>query len=70
MTTKFEVRDLNNNVIIATNNVKIYNYCISAFNVIKQVADRTNYIITDGYKYSDMKEIIEKNINEMLNREN
>lgn len=64
--TAFEVRDIKGNVIIRTNNAKLYDYCHRVFKVVEQVASSTNYIVTNGYKFEDMKERVEKNIKNMM----
>lgn len=66
--TTFEVRDIKGNVIIKTNNAQVYDYCIKVFKVTEQVASSINYIITNGYKCENMKEIIEKNIKNMIGK--
>jgi len=66
--TAFEVRDIKGNVIIRTNNAKLYDYCHRVFKVVEQVASSTNYIITNGYKCESMKKIIEKNIKNMIGK--
>lgn len=63
---KFEVRDMDGNVILTTTKVDIFNYCRHVFRVIMQIASRTNYIVVDGYRHEDMKETIEEHLKNML----
>ena len=63
---KFEVRDINGNVILTTKKVDVFNYCRHAFKVVMQVASHTNYIVVDGYRHENMKETIEEHLKNML----
>jgi len=64
--TKFEVRDIKGNVILATTKKDLIDYCYRVFKITKQVASWPNYIEVSGYRHEDMKEIIEANLKSMM----
>lgn len=69
MKKAYEIRTTTNEVLIATNNDDLFDYCNKYFKVIEQGATVINYIVVDGYKWPQLKEEAEKKIIEMIKME-
>ena len=69
MRKAYEIRTANNEVLIATNNYQLFDYCNEHFNVIEQGASTINYIVVDGYKWPQLKKEVATTIKEMLKME-
>ena len=69
MRKAYEIRTVDNKVMIATNNYQLFDYCNRYFNVIEQGASNVNYIIIDGYRWLQLKEEVDTTIEKMLKME-
>ncbi len=67
---RYQVKDMNGNVLISTNKNDIYDYCQVVFRVTEEVAGRPNYIVTNGLRFPEDAEMTMQNLKEMLELEN